>query len=231
MTPDPASIALRVTVIAGTRYADDYTVIWRGLSIGRIMKGSGVPSQAPQWWWGCNVYGKPGASGNGTGVDLDDCKTAFKAAWGRIRAGLTDEDIDGPLSKKTDLISRAFVDKFYFVAARSFKHFPLADCDLVDLYQRLRTVTVSSCSLLGAGSDAFASLMPEEPRGPITSRRRSDALMRGALLLYGSGQFEDAQEVARGLASRETARAALERHAKRYPWGSRNNISERRRQD
>ena len=69
MSPDPASIALRVTVIAGTRYADDYTVIWRGLSIGRIMKGSGVPSQAPQWWWGCNVYGKPGASGNGTGVD------------------------------------------------------------------------------------------------------------------------------------------------------------------
>ena len=34
----------RATVIAGKRYEDDYTVIWRGLSIGRIMQASGVPS-------------------------------------------------------------------------------------------------------------------------------------------------------------------------------------------
>ncbi len=59
-------------------------------------------------------------------------------------------------------------------------------------------------------------LMPEEPHGPISSRRRSDAVLRGALLLYGSGQLEDAQEVTRTLASREIARAALERHAKRF---------------
>jgi hypothetical protein len=43
MLDDPETIALRVTVIGGQRYADDYTVIWRGLSIGRIMKASGVP--------------------------------------------------------------------------------------------------------------------------------------------------------------------------------------------
>jgi hypothetical protein len=43
--PDSSeTIALRVTVIGGQRYADDFTVIWRGLSIGRIMKSSGVPS-------------------------------------------------------------------------------------------------------------------------------------------------------------------------------------------
>jgi hypothetical protein len=59
-------------------------------------------------------------------------------------------------------------------------------------------------------------LMPEEPHGPITSRRRSEAIMKGALLLYGSGQFEDAQEVARALASRAIMRTALERHARRY---------------
>jgi hypothetical protein len=41
--PDPETIALRATVIAGKRYADDYQVIWRGLSIGRIMQSSGVP--------------------------------------------------------------------------------------------------------------------------------------------------------------------------------------------
>ncbi len=58
--------------------------------------------------------------------------------------------------------------------------------------------------------------MPEEPHGPITSRRRSEAIMKGALLLYGSGQFEDAQEVARALTSRAIMRTALERHARRY---------------
>jgi hypothetical protein len=59
-------------------------------------------------------------------------------------------------------------------------------------------------------------LMPEEPNGPVTSRRRTEAVMKGALLLYGSGQFEDAQEVARTLASRAIGRTALERHARRY---------------
>jgi hypothetical protein len=47
MLDDPETITLRVTVIGGQRYADDYTVIWRGLSIGRIMKASGVPSHIP----------------------------------------------------------------------------------------------------------------------------------------------------------------------------------------
>ena len=44
---DDETIALRVAVIAGQLYADDYTVNWRGLSIGRIMKSSGVPGHIP----------------------------------------------------------------------------------------------------------------------------------------------------------------------------------------
>jgi hypothetical protein len=36
---DDETIALRATVIAGKRY-DDFTVIWRGLSIGRIMQAA-----------------------------------------------------------------------------------------------------------------------------------------------------------------------------------------------
>jgi hypothetical protein len=40
--------------------------------------------------------------------------------------------------------------------------------------------------------------------------------VKAALLLYGSGQFEDAQELARTLGSREIALTALERHARRY---------------
>jgi hypothetical protein len=40
---DSETIALRVTVIGGQRYADDYQVIRRGLPIvGRIMKRDGV---------------------------------------------------------------------------------------------------------------------------------------------------------------------------------------------
>jgi hypothetical protein len=35
---------LRTTVIGGIRYADDYAVVWRGLSIGRIMKAIGAAS-------------------------------------------------------------------------------------------------------------------------------------------------------------------------------------------
>jgi hypothetical protein len=35
---DPETITLRATVIGGQRYPDDYTVIWRELPIGRIMK-------------------------------------------------------------------------------------------------------------------------------------------------------------------------------------------------
>ena len=38
MTDDSETIALRATVIAGKRYADDYQVIWREMSIGRIMQ-------------------------------------------------------------------------------------------------------------------------------------------------------------------------------------------------
>jgi hypothetical protein len=47
MTSNSETIALRVTLIGGQRYDDDYTVIWRDLPIGRIMKSSGVPSHTP----------------------------------------------------------------------------------------------------------------------------------------------------------------------------------------
>jgi hypothetical protein len=78
MNDNSESIALRVTVIGGQRYDDDYQVIWCGLSIGRIMKSSGVPSHVDQWWWGSNVYGKPSLGGDsGHDTDLEDCKVQF----------------------------------------------------------------------------------------------------------------------------------------------------------
>jgi hypothetical protein len=39
--------------------------------------------------------GRPQASDDrGSAVDLDDCKRQFRAAWSRIRAGLTEAEID-----------------------------------------------------------------------------------------------------------------------------------------
>jgi hypothetical protein len=87
--PDAETLTLRATVIAGKRYDDDFTVIWRGMSIGRIMQASGVPAHLAQWSWNCSVHGKPGASANGSGT----CKAKFKAAWTAIRAGLSEDDI------------------------------------------------------------------------------------------------------------------------------------------
>ena len=34
---------------------DSSVVIWHGMPIGRIMKSSGVPSHADQWWLGWSV--------------------------------------------------------------------------------------------------------------------------------------------------------------------------------
>jgi hypothetical protein len=94
MTNDSEPIALRATVIGGQRYADDFTVIWRRLPIGRIMKSSGVPHNEAQWSWNCYVYGRPSrADDSGTGADIDECKAEFKNAWARIRAGLTEADV------------------------------------------------------------------------------------------------------------------------------------------
>ena len=90
MTDDSESTALRPTVIDGQRQEDDYEVIWRGLTIGRIMK----PPSDPHWWWACNVYGQPLTTNDrGPGINLKDCQVRFKIAWTRIRAGLTEESI------------------------------------------------------------------------------------------------------------------------------------------
>ncbi len=91
---DPETLTLRATAIAGERYADDYAVIWRGMSVGRIMLGNGAPHDRPQWIWSCHVPGRPqGNDDRGNGADLDDCKLKFRKAWARIRARLTDQDI------------------------------------------------------------------------------------------------------------------------------------------
>jgi hypothetical protein len=91
---DNETFTVHVTKIDGQSYPDDYTVIWRGLPIGRIRKSPGLPAHVDQWCWGCNVRGQPSLGGDsGQGTDLEDCKAKFKIAWARIRSGLTDRNI------------------------------------------------------------------------------------------------------------------------------------------
>jgi hypothetical protein len=76
------------------RYSDDFAVIWRGMSVGRIMLGNGAPHDRPQWTWSCHFHGRPqGGDDRGNAANLVDAKARFKKAWTRIRASLTDQDI------------------------------------------------------------------------------------------------------------------------------------------
>ena len=94
MPDDPETLTLRPTVIAGHRCNDDFVVIWRGMSIGRIRKASGAPHDTAQWTWSCRLHGRPqGSDERGSGADLDDAKAQFRIAWAQIRASLTDQDI------------------------------------------------------------------------------------------------------------------------------------------
>jgi len=93
--PDDETIALLVTEIGNRRQIDDFTVVWRDMPIGRIMKSLfRAGSHDRRWWWGCNFRDQPSLDDDsGDGIDLEDCKTKFLIVWTRIRAGLTDADI------------------------------------------------------------------------------------------------------------------------------------------
>ena len=87
---DDETIALRATVIAGKRYDDDFTVIRRELSIGRIMKSSGGPRAVS---WSCSVHANRARALTATALTSMTARAKFKAAWTAIRAGLSEEDI------------------------------------------------------------------------------------------------------------------------------------------
>ena len=82
MTDDAdEDLMMRATVIGEQHCDDDYQIIWRGMSIGRIRRASGLPHDQPQ---------RPtSAIDNGNG--LEACKAKFRTAWSRIRAGRTDQ--------------------------------------------------------------------------------------------------------------------------------------------
>lgn len=104
MTDDLESIALRAVVADGRPRADDYEVIWRGVTIGRMMK----QADGPHWWWSCNVYGQPPvANDRGAAINFKDSQLRFKLAWTRIRADLTDKAIAVALQHAQDQAPQA----------------------------------------------------------------------------------------------------------------------------
>jgi len=87
---DDEDLMMRATSI-GEQHCD-YQIIWRGMSIGRIRRASGLPHDQPQWSWSCYLQGRPKSdNGIGTGTGLEACKAKFRTAWSRIRAGRADQ--------------------------------------------------------------------------------------------------------------------------------------------
>lgn len=90
---DDETLTLRGTVIGGERCQDDYEVLWRGLSIGRIRRANGSAG-TELWAWNCWLGGRPcKADEAGGGASLHDAKAQFREVWQGIRAGLTQADI------------------------------------------------------------------------------------------------------------------------------------------
>lgn len=89
----PETLTMRPTVIGGERCQDDYEVLWRGMSIGRIRRAD-ASSQSELWAWTCWLGGRPcKADEAGGGASLDEAKAQFRKAWQRIRAEINEADI------------------------------------------------------------------------------------------------------------------------------------------
>jgi hypothetical protein len=109
---DDEPLIMRITKIGGISRANDYQVIWGGISIGRIMKANGgASSDKPQWSWNCYIHGRPSsADDSGTGRDIEDAKAKVRKAWARIRAGLTEADIGGRAQQYAEPAARRSPD-------------------------------------------------------------------------------------------------------------------------
>ena len=82
---DDETLTIQKTVIGGHRHIHDYTVIWRGKPIGRIMKSTGILKGRRYWWWGCNADGRLSTDGHsGSGDNLEDCQATIPGGMGDV---------------------------------------------------------------------------------------------------------------------------------------------------
>ena len=85
--PNPITLSLRPTTINGTRYTDDYAVIWSTprhgeRQVGRILKSEGRDT----WSWHLQPAAPVPAWGNGLAWSLKDATAEFRKAWERYVA-------------------------------------------------------------------------------------------------------------------------------------------------
>ncbi|MGM4896978.1 hypothetical protein [Tardiphaga sp. 839_C3_N1_4] len=61
---------------------NDYVVMWRGITVGRILQQPGTPVGKPNWFWGVNLPGQPQPTAHrGICSDIEECKRRFKVVW------------------------------------------------------------------------------------------------------------------------------------------------------
>jgi hypothetical protein len=85
---------MRATVIAGEKGKDDYVVIWNGITIGRVLRVSGVGGRSA-WSWGVAFPHRPQLPAHrGQAGDLEECKRRFKVVWSSIHRELTEADVE-----------------------------------------------------------------------------------------------------------------------------------------
>lgn len=89
----PDTLTLRRTIIGGETAPGDYTVIWDGLSIGRIFKTVAVGGH-DAWSWSCALPNVPQPSTHrGRAGNLDAAKRAFRAAWTELQGQISHDQI------------------------------------------------------------------------------------------------------------------------------------------
>jgi hypothetical protein len=97
---------MRSTVIAGEKGKDDYTVVWNGITIGRLLKVSGVGGRS-SWSWGVAFPHRPQLPAHrGQAGDLEECKRRFRVAWSAIYRELTDADVEAARSDQEAVKNR-----------------------------------------------------------------------------------------------------------------------------
>lgn len=89
------TLTLRLAVIGGKTEPNDYTVWEDDRSLGRIRLASERNwTDRENWLWNIDVPLPipPWCTGNAT--SFAGAKEAFKSAWERFRAGMTDKDVE-----------------------------------------------------------------------------------------------------------------------------------------
>jgi hypothetical protein len=93
---------LRPCVIGGETKPDDYSVIWDGLTIGRIYRYAGSGA-GDRWAWSAGLSVIPQQPRwRGLAGSLKEAKEAFRRAWDEIRPELTYDNLKEARDRQAD---------------------------------------------------------------------------------------------------------------------------------